>query len=150
MAATLGERRRKEIDALQQRGKIKPEDVVSFAKSHKDSALHSYFDWNVEKAAQQHWLEQARHLIRVYVTIVPNTNKTIRVYASLPGDRQQPGGGYRSMKTVLGNAELREQLLLNAFEDFQRWRIRYETLRELTPIFSAAEKVLRRKKSKAS
>lgn len=44
-------------------GVLTPEAVVEDAKS-KASPLHGQFQWNVKQAAYQHWLDQARSLIR--------------------------------------------------------------------------------------
>lgn len=38
-------------------------DVVAAAKRPR-SPLHKYFEWDIKRAAEQHWLEQARYLTR--------------------------------------------------------------------------------------
>lgn len=54
-----------EITRIYQRdGHVKPSIVVREAFP-KESPLHGYFEWNNKKAADQHRLWQARHLIRV-------------------------------------------------------------------------------------
>jgi len=45
-------------------GFVKPSIVVQEA-TPKEAPLHGYFEWNNRKAADQHRLWQARHLIRV-------------------------------------------------------------------------------------
>jgi hypothetical protein len=42
------------------------------------------------------------------------------------------------------NAELREQLLQQALDEFQRVRRKYQTLQELAPIFAAMDRVVQR------
>jgi hypothetical protein len=53
------------IAALAKRngGRVTPEMVVAEAKADKQSALGQYFTWNLRKAAEERWLDQARELI---------------------------------------------------------------------------------------
>ena len=44
-------------------GRITPEQVLEDARD-PESPLHNYFEWDVETAARQYWLDQARTLIR--------------------------------------------------------------------------------------
>ena len=59
-----------ELNAIAEKneGKIKPQDVIERAKV-KSSALHDYFDWNNDTAAEKHRLWQARNLIN-HITVV--------------------------------------------------------------------------------
>lgn len=58
--------------ALEQGGRLTPRAVVDDAKS-PESPLHTLFDWDMEKAADAHWLERARAIIR-----------SVRIHASEP------------------------------------------------------------------
>ena len=60
-------------------GELRPADVVEFARN-PDTALHSRFTWDDDKAAAEYRLWQARELIRVVVQLHPKTNKKMRVY----------------------------------------------------------------------
>ena len=63
-------------------GRITPEIVVADAKD-KDSPLHGQFNWNVDEAAYQHWIDTARGVIRsVYVELIEET-RVLRVPAYL-------------------------------------------------------------------
>jgi hypothetical protein len=81
-------------------GRITPEMVVEDAKD-PDSPLHGYFTWNVKKAAYDHWLYQARALIRS-VTIVFRDEKTVvRVPAYLRDpEMESEDQGYISIKKL--------------------------------------------------
>jgi len=56
-----GKELKAEADRLD--GPLKPEDVVRIAKKKK-SVLHSLFEWDTDKAANEHWNNQARRLLR--------------------------------------------------------------------------------------
>ena len=125
-------------------GILRPEDVVATAADPK-SILHGQFEWDDGKAAQEYRLWQARHLIRVCVTIIPQAESgEIRAYVSLKADREAPGGGYRALVDVLKDDELRRQLLAEALEEMEVFRSKYRRLRELAPIFEAAKRVRKR------
>jgi hypothetical protein len=44
-------------------GVLEPDEVIEEARNPQ-SPLHSQFDWDIEKAAFEHWRAQARQLIR--------------------------------------------------------------------------------------
>jgi hypothetical protein len=122
-------------------GQIPPEAVVAFA-TNKNTALHAEFEWDNTEAAHQFRLEQARRIIRLNINIVPTENGNVRVpmYVSLVSDRKN-GSGYRTLNDVMSDEDMREQFLQQALDDFQRVRRKYETLQELTPVFSALDRV---------
>lgn len=55
-------------------GILRPSDVVEDAKS-PDSPLHDLFDWDVNRAAERHWIDRARQII-TSVKVVVSHNKT--------------------------------------------------------------------------
>lgn len=121
---------------------VQPEQVIEFARLNRDSALHSEFEWNNTKAAHQFRLEQARRIIRLNIDVLatPDGDITVPMYVSLVSDRKN-GGGYRTLNAVMSNEEMRAQFLQQALDEFQRVRRKYETLRELTPVFAALDRV---------
>jgi hypothetical protein len=144
----MNERReliREELEQIRQShgGLLRPEDVVRFARN-KRTALHSEFEWDDEKASAEYRLWQARCVIRVSVTVLPSPHsdqEPVRAYVSVVRDRVQPGGGYRSIVDVMGDEEMRSELVNEALGEVKRWRRKYERLRELVPIFRAIDKV---------
>lgn len=134
---------REELEQIrdEHNGQIPPEAVIAFARN-KNTALHTEFEWDDTEAAHQFRLEQARRIIRLNINIVPTKNGNVRVpvYVSLVADRKN-GGGYRTLNDVMSDDDMREQFLQQALDDLQRVRRKYETLRELTPVFAAIDRV---------
>lgn len=124
-------------------GSLPPEAVVEFARN-KNTALHAEFEWDDTEAAHQFRLVQARNIIRLNIDIVetPNGNVRVPVYVSLVSDRRS-GLGYRALTDVMSDADMRAQLLQQAIDELQRVRRKYESLRELAPVFSALDRVAR-------
>jgi len=138
-----------ELETIRKRSKdgmLHPKEIVEFAKD-EDTALHDKFEWDDTKAAYEYRLWQARQLIKVVVKIIPHTNIETSVYVSLKRDRANEGG-YRPIADVLTDERLRNDLLTDAFEDFQIWKRKYRLVKELIPIFEAAEKVQKKTKKK--
>lgn len=120
-------------------GLIYPPDVIEWAQENPQSAIGATFEWDVKKAARQHWLDHARRLISVHVVSVAGERQTV----SLVIDRTN-GGGYRRIADVLDNAELRRAALEDAVKELCRWKDRHPHLRqELQPVFSAIDRAAR-------
>ena len=125
-------------------GVVQAKAVLAAAKAEK-SPLHSYFEWDDTEAAKAFRLKQARELIvAVHVTIQTDEARTITVpaFVSLASDRLRPGGGFRSIQTVLSDNSLRNELLATALAELSALHRRYRHLTELAAVFTEAEKVL--------
>lgn len=136
---------REELERLRKLcgGVLMPDQVVHAAKS-KSSPLHNSFDWDDTEAAQKWRIEQARRLIRVFVTFIGNGEHATetRMYVSLGTDREN-SGGYRAILDVLGDAGMRKQLLDDARTDMLRFRQKYAGLIELVGVFRSMSLSLR-------
>jgi hypothetical protein len=145
-SAKFAKRIKQELAALFKRHKnrLSPKHVVLYASKHKKSALHQEFNWDVQQAAWQHWMETARRLIRVHVTVLPsklvNQVVSVREFVSLKSDRYK-GGGYRPMHIVMSDKHMMAQLLQDALDDLQIFQRKYSTLQQLAPVFRAIKKV---------
>lgn len=128
-----------EIRLKHPRKVLTAESVVDQAKSQA-SSLHSYFEWDNSKAAEKFRIFQARNLINVCVTMLPSEQNETRVYVSLSSDRSVSKGGYRAMIDVLQNPDLRQKMLMDALNDLETFKLKYEKLKELTLVFSAIKK----------
>jgi hypothetical protein len=125
-------------------GTISPEMVVEAARSPK-SPLHAHFTWDDTEAAEQYRLIEARTLLRVTVEYLPLPQREmVRAFVSLGSDRLA-GDGYRVTASVLSDADLREQLLLDAHRDIQMFMKRYKRLKELTEVIAAMRAIDLRK-----
>ena len=132
---------REELERIRKQngGLLRPEDVLQAAKP-KSSPLHGRFDWNDGTAAHNWRLEQARHIIRVFVQVIDTGKGSAesRVFVALSSD--MPGGGYRILTDVLGDDALRRTLLQDAYADMRRFTQKYSSLKELADVFDAMNK----------
>lgn len=96
-------------------GRLTPEAVVERARN-RSSALHPLFDWDVKRAAQKHWLDCARELIRSVRINVTTETTVVRSVAyvrdpRVPADEQ----GYRSVVSIRSDRDLAREVLLDEF-----------------------------------
>lgn len=125
----------KEVEALRRPdGLILAEDVVAWAQSNPDSALHSQFEWDNSEAAKQYRIWQARRVIAVCVRADDGARKLV----SLSIDRTS--GGYRSVDDVISNDELRRILVNDALAEFKRVRAKYQHVKELVSVYEEIDK----------
>ena len=125
---------REELETIREKGNgfLRPQEVVEYARN-PDTALHSHFEWDDDEAAEKYRLVQARALIRVVVTVEPNTSEKIRAYVSLMDDRHKEGG-YRVMAKVIDDVMLTDKLMEDAFKELSSFRRKYNILRSITGI----------------
>ena len=135
--------------AAKNNGLLRAEDVVEFARDAR-TALHHCFEWDDNKAAEAFRRQQARQLIRVVVAVTPANERKYRAYVSLKPDRYgYPGGGYRAFVTTMTDGDMRKQLLADAYEEMQAFLVKYEDLKELSEIFEAMQRVVKKAPRKA-
>lgn len=130
-----------ELEKIESRyGRVMPHNVVTVAASPA-SILHPFFEWDNEKAATEHRLEQARSLIRC-VTVAPydghEPSSPIRAFVNISGD---DGKEYNSIASVMGDDEKRERLLSTAKAELQDWRDRYRGLQEFAKLFDVIDQL---------
>jgi hypothetical protein len=133
---------KRELDTLQKShgGLLKAEDIVRFAKNPR-TALHGRFTWDNTEAGKKWRLHEARMLLHVYVTVTQESVQPVQMYISLPTDRKQPGGGYRTYESICQSPERYGVLLASALADLRRVQAKYRTLKELQPVFEAVDRV---------
>lgn len=94
------------------KSRISPEEVVEWARNHRDSAIYHSFDkrglWRDKTAANIARLEHGRSLIRRYkvtITIPERKDVRVRAFVSLSSDRGEGQPSYQLRRPVLSDAE---------------------------------------------
>lgn len=138
---------------------VTPADVLADARSQA-SPFHGAFVWDDSLAAEQHRLMQAGHILRclVYVRIRvhhPKEKKarTYRKVRAFHPVKHKGARGYQSTTRILSDAEMRAQMLQQAFDELSAIRARYKQLTELAGVFEAVAElrsVIRSAKKKAA
>jgi hypothetical protein len=130
------------IDLEKENGRLTPEDVVTFAKS-KDSPIHSFFEWDIKKAAYAHWLAQARGLITsvMVVTTTETTSVKSVFYVRDPrcsGNEQ----GYVSTDTLRTDEDMAREVLIAEFSRAGAALVRARTMAKVLALDEEVEKLI--------
>lgn len=137
------------LNAVKRRkGRLLAPDVVEAAKD-PDSPLHDQFEWDDSKAAHAHRVWQARRLIVSVGLIEDGDREPVQLYYSLSSDRAS-GGGYRDIRDIVSDDELREELLRDAASDAARFKEKFQRIKhDLAEMFDAIDRLQSRVNGKA-
>lgn len=119
-------------------GRLENADVVEAARD-KRSPLHPAFEWDDRKAATAYRLDQAGNLIRaidVVITKDETEAKPIRAFVSVVRDKDR---SYTSVQHALSDADLRAQVVAQAWAELEAWRKRHAELVEFAALFAAMD-----------
>ena len=129
----------KELESIGE--EVKPQQMVDYAKAHKNSELHKCFTWDNSAAADKYRLYEARQIQRnLIITKLPTPEnqerqpKVIRLMM-----RTETTGGYKSIVNIMRNEDEREKLLIMAKNELHAFERKYSTLAdtELKDVLSA-------------
>lgn len=119
-------------------GAYDPEDVVSWAKSHPKSKLHSLFEWDDSEAAAEYRKLQARHVLKIYLQVESIGGIEDITLISVPSLRRSGSGSFRDSATVASHEDFRVSVLTEIKSKLRDFRKDYETLLpELKPVWAA-------------
>jgi hypothetical protein len=134
------------IASIEERdGTCHPTAFVAAARP-TDSPVHGLFDWDVERAAERHWEDVARHVIRsVRIVVDESADGKARqqlgfVSVTLVG-ATGADQGYVSTVRALTDEELRKQVEADVLGQLRGLRRRYEQVTTFQAVWEAVERV---------
>jgi len=116
-------------------GRLDNGDVVEAARD-KRSPLHPAFEWDDKTAAHAYRLDQAGNLIRAVDVVIEKPSgeaKPIRAFVSVRRDEDR---SYTSVQHALSDADLRQQVVAQAWAELEAWRKRHAELVEFAKLFA--------------
>ncbi|SNT19418.1 hypothetical protein [Sphingopyxis indica] len=123
---------------VRQNGRLEAVDVVRESRD-PEAPLHDEFEWDDAKAADAHRVTQAMAMIRHITVLTPKRSgedAPIRAFVSVVRDTDR---SYTSTAHALSDAELRQQVLDQAWRELEAWRNRHAELTELAEIFATID-----------
>jgi hypothetical protein len=94
---------KRHLAALEVEGRLTPEAVVADAR-REDSPIHGFFKWDLQTAAEQHWLDRARQLIRMVKVVIVRNDYTFRAPFYVPDPaRAAKEQGYVTLTALNGD-----------------------------------------------
>lgn len=127
------------VEMLRERlgGTVTPTDLLQHARA-SNSPLHEAFEWDDAAAAEQHRLEQAGQILRFLVVTVlvgPRSEpKPMRAFVNVVHREQR---GYTSLTHAMSDADLRAQVVDQAWKELLAWREKYQEYKELASVMAA-------------
>ena len=132
------------VDRLTKKnGAATAKDLLEAARSPR-SALHKYFEWDDQKAAEAHRLARAGQLIRSIQIVVVTKEAPVETRA-FHVTTQDERKGYRPAAQVFASENLSDQVIKNALRELSGWKARYQQYRKaarLAPVFTAIDGAL--------
>lgn len=126
-------------------GELTPGAVVDAARAPRH-ALHPFFEWNDQTAAQRFRLDQARSLIRSIHAIDADVDAgSAQAFISV-SDRS--GTSYRRLSDVKQDADLQHAVLTQAERDLLAFETRYKNLLDVCDLVRRARERLIEERNK--
>ena len=121
-----------ELEIIERKGELTNQNVLDYAKRHKDSELHKCFEWDDTIAGELFRKHQASHIISHIAYIVEDdpqsdTPYKQKVYVSLASDIDNKNV-YKNFSKVLQDDDDYEKLLQKCRDQLSRVKKDYERL----------------------
>lgn len=124
------------LDSLRnEQGYLKTQAVLDDAKD-KNSPLHKYFEWDIEKSANKWRLQQARNIIGSVVEIVIIQKKEMpqrsfhSVQTQMDTDNKGEGKVYITIQDAIENDNYRKQLITKIITSLENLTFTMKMFRE--------------------
>lgn len=119
-------------------GILKPSMVVDHARN-PESKLHNAFEWDNTIAGEKYRLIQAQKLIQAQVVVLDEKTEPVRVFVNLSNERNTENGGYRLTVAVMGDDELKAQMIKDVVRELTIFNQKYKRLKELAEVLAVNE-----------
>ena len=124
-------------------GQLDPDDLWREARDELHP-LHDHYEWDLQQAAEAHWRETSRVLIRIVRIVDESTNEGhVRAYISVT---DRGGASYRTVSDVKSSAVLQALVLQQADRDLAAFERRYSELNEVCDAVRDARKKIAKKR----
>ena len=118
-------------------GRVTRELLLDSAK-HKESPVHSLFEWDDTKAAEKFRLHQATVIIcSLRVTAKEENTEPVVVRAYVTADPHQEVSSYFNVHDALKDSTMRKKVLAMARREAEAFRRKYKSLVELAHVIEA-------------
>lgn len=120
-------------------------DAVWKAAQDPKHPLHKHYEWDVEKAAESHWRETSRKIIRVISVSTDSEPEPARAFISIAEKR---GTSYRTVQDVRNSVDLQTSALNAAHRDLEAFEFRYREFQEICDVVRQARDLIAERKAK--
>ncbi len=126
---------------LEQSGNLTPAALVK-ASRRKNAALHDYFEWRDDVAAEKYRESQAAYIIRSIEVTTLGTSEPIRAFVSVSTNAEPAARTYIGIERAMTDEETRDEVLINALAELKAFERKYAGFQELAGVIDAIKKTL--------
>jgi len=135
----------KVMESIEERdGKVTAQSFLDESRP-EESPTHGCFEWDDAVAAEKYRLDQAQHTILDLVVTVEHNNEEKKIPAFV-NVTTSGNAEYVTTSVAYTRVESRGVVLRNALKELEAFQRKYAKLTELTDVFDAIEKTVRKKK----
>lgn len=121
-------------------GVLRPRDVVDEARA-KNHPLHDVFEWDDAAAAEQHRLQQARHMTaKITVRGYTEQHNPQRAFVNVAPTREDQG----YLSTLDSDEAVQDLIREQALRDLESWHRRYSELEDFARVVGAIKATVRK------
>lgn len=118
-------------------GALTSQNVLESARSEK-SPIHSLFEWDDTKAAEQYRLKQAAQLICNLTVEIETDDKPIECRAYMDVSEAKVGS-FINVQSAFQSEESRDVVLRRALNELSAFKAKYKNLLELQDVFDVID-----------
>lgn len=118
-------------------GTLTSQNVLESARSEK-SPIHSLFEWDDTKAAEQYRLKQAAQLICNLTVEIETDDKPIECRAYMDVSEAKVGS-FINVQSAFQSEESRDVVLRRALNELSAFKAKYKNLMELKDVFDVID-----------
>jgi hypothetical protein len=118
-------------------GALTSQNVLESARSEK-SPIHSLFEWDDTKAAEQYRLKQAAQLICNLTVEIETEDKPIECRAYMDVSEAKVGS-FINVQSAFQSEESRDVVLKRALNELSAFKTKYKNLLELQDVFDVID-----------
>lgn len=118
-------------------GALTSQNVLESARSEK-SPIHSLFEWDDTKAAEQYRLKQAAQLICNLTVEIETDDKPIECRAYMDVSEAKVGS-FINVQSAFQSEESRDVVLRRALNELSAFKTKYKNLLELQDVFDVID-----------
>lgn len=123
-------------------GGVVPKEVFWREAQKKNHPAHGLFEWNVQKAAEAHWNDQARKILRTLVVVVKEQEAPAYVKVEITDADGRSHEGFMRTDKAMGAPDAKAKVLADAIRQLRGLQRRYSVLSDtLQPIWDALDQI---------
>jgi len=118
-------------------------NILSRIKKNRKHIIASYIEWDNNKAAEEHRLQQVRNIVNHVLVVIVNKDVQEEVRAFYPVSTNETKEVYADIVEAFSDKDIRKQIVSRAKNELANWSDRYRQYKELSDFVKFIDKRLK-------